>query len=234
VAVPFANWLHVAPRDLAHRPWRRWRRWRRRRWRRRRWWRRWRPIAGRELEAPDPRSPVELRRPCRVVLVRVPERAVVDRVDRQVAVVAPAVARAGLAARSGEERRLALGELVQRIGREPARVADLRDRGRAGSAEAEREVTGRVHRGASHPAPRRVGLVRALLEDGDGPRRHVAKLDPADSGHAAGADRVVGNQRLVVAEVAVRGPEHPSGRQSRPGSRRSARARRRGSSGRAA
>src|SRR6185312_5304668 len=78
-----------------------------------------------ELEAADARAPVELARR-RVVLARVPERAVVDRVDRERAVVAPAVAGAGLAAGAVEEMRLTLRELVQRIARQTARVAQLR------------------------------------------------------------------------------------------------------------
>src|SRR5262249_11199157 len=85
-------------------------------WRGRWWWRRWwgrrRPAAAaREGEVPDPRAPVEARRR-RVVLLRVPEGAVVHGVDRQVAVVAPAVARPALAARPREKRRLTLRERV--------------------------------------------------------------------------------------------------------------------------
>ena len=60
-----------------------------------------------ELEVADARAPVELA-VRRVVLVRVPERAVVDRVDGQRAVVAPAVAGTGLAAGAVEEVRFAL------------------------------------------------------------------------------------------------------------------------------
>ena len=81
--------------------------------------------AVRELEAPDPGLPVERAR-ARVVLVRVPERAVVAGVDREVRVVAPATERVGLAAGAGEEGGLALRQRVQRVARQPPRVADLR------------------------------------------------------------------------------------------------------------
>src|SRR5205814_496224 len=67
--------------------------------------------AARELEVADPSAPVEAA-VRGVVLLRVPEGAVVDRVDGYVAVVAPAVERVGgLAAGPVEQVRLALGKL---------------------------------------------------------------------------------------------------------------------------
>src|SRR4051794_27543176 len=121
--------------------------------------------AVREAEVPDARVPRERRRR-RVVLLRVPEGALVARVDADVAVVAPAVAGGRLTAGARKKRGLTLRELVRRVAREPSRVADLRiDRRRRG-AEADRQVTGSVHRGAPHPAPGAVRLVGALLGEG--------------------------------------------------------------------
>ena len=120
--------------------------------------------AVRELEAPDPGLPVERAR-ARVVLVRVPERAVVAGVDRDVRIVAPAAERVGLAAGSGEEGGLTLRQRVQRIAGQPSRIADLRVDAGGRGAEADGDVTQGVHRCASHPPPRGVRLVGALLHE---------------------------------------------------------------------
>ncbi len=97
---------------------------------------------------------------------------------------------------------------VDRVGREPARVTNLRiDRG-TGGAETDREVALAVHRRTAHPAPGRVGLIGAFLEDGNRTRRNVAELKPANAGDAARADSEVANQRFVVAKVAIGEPEH--------------------------
>ena len=126
-----------------------------------------------------------------VVLVRVPEGAVVHRVNAHGAVIAPAVAGAGLAAGAGKESRLPLGQCVDRVGREPPGITDLREDGRGRGAETHREVATVVHRGAAHPAPRRVRLIGALLEDGHGAVGQAAQLEPPHARDAPGADRVV-------------------------------------------
>src|SRR4029450_3394861 len=117
-----------------------------------------------ELEVPNPRPPVEagVRR---VVLLRVPVGAVVDRVDRHVAVVAPAAERVQLAAGAHEEGRLSLRQLARRITRQTSRVADLWMDSCRRSAEADRQVAAVVHGGASHPAPSRAPLVGPSLAE---------------------------------------------------------------------
>src|SRR5207237_5831910 len=59
-----------------------------------------------------------------VVLVHVPERAVVDRVDRHVGVVAPARVRRRLDARAVDDRPFAKRHLPERVAGKAARVAD--------------------------------------------------------------------------------------------------------------
>src|SRR5205823_8469047 len=135
--------------------------------------------------------PVERAQARGLVLLRVPEGAVVDRVDGHVAVVAPAAKPTVLASLAREERRLALCELVRRIGREAARVADPRHDRRARGAEAERQVAVLVHRGASHPAPGRVRLVSALLDEARCAGGRVVDLEPADSADAPRGDAAV-------------------------------------------
>src|SRR5204863_7205589 len=72
--------------------------------------------ARRELEIADPRAPIELAGDL-VVLLRVPERAVVDGVDGHVAVIALTVERTGLAAASGEQCALRLPKRARWIAR---------------------------------------------------------------------------------------------------------------------
>src|SRR4029077_20961357 len=114
------------------------------------------------LEAADARSPVE-GAGGRVILLRVPESAVVDRVDGQVAVVAPASARTSLAASARQQSRFALRQRARRIASQPSGVPDLGMDGGARSRESKSKVSLVVHGGAAHPAPGRVGLIRALL-----------------------------------------------------------------------
>ena len=84
----------------------------------------WRRAARRELEGADARAP-RRRAGGLDVLGRVPEGAVVDRVDGHARVVAPAVRGAGLRARAGKE--LLLGaERAGRVGREARRVRNAR------------------------------------------------------------------------------------------------------------
>ena len=62
-----------------------------------------------------------------VIFLGVPEGAIVDRVDRQVAVVAPAVTGPGLASRAGEQCCFALRQSIQWICRQTSRIPDLRE-----------------------------------------------------------------------------------------------------------
>ena len=143
--------------------------------------------AGRELEVPDSRSPVEARGGV-VVLLRVPEGAIVHGVDRHVAVVAPAADRVRLAARPVDEVRLALAHRVGWVAGESPRVPDLRMDGGVGGAEAERHVAAVVHGDAAHPAPGVVGLVGALLDEARRARGDVVDLEPPDSRNTARGD----------------------------------------------
>src|SRR5439155_7042739 len=102
------------------------------------------------------------------VLLRVPERAVVARVDGQVAVVAPPAFDLGLRARARVADLLRRGHLTQRVAGGPARVAHGREVVRPRGAVAEGDVAVAVLGDAAHPPPERVrrrvvGRVRALL-----------------------------------------------------------------------
>src|SRR3990170_5848460 len=164
------------------------------------------------LEAADPGAP--LGTPRRVVLARIPERAVVHRIDAHRAVVAPAIATA-LRGGAGDELGLLL-EGVQRIAGQAGGVRQGREHPGAGisappgDAVAESDVAEPVHRDTSHPPVLRARGVRALLVNGPTPAA-LAKLVPADAGPiAADVDREVRDERLMVAEIAVReGPHRP-------------------------
>src|SRR5207249_1001672 len=95
--------------------------------------------AARELERPDSRVPVEgaVRGE---VLVRVPECAVVGRIDTHARVVAPAAEGGRLRAVAVDDRPLALRHHAERIAREPPGVVDSRMEAGARDAEAERDV----------------------------------------------------------------------------------------------
>ena len=68
-------------------------------------------VAARELERTDARAPVE-RAVRGQILGRVPERAIVDRIDRHGTVVAPTIQVACLAAGAGYQRCLCLAQRV--------------------------------------------------------------------------------------------------------------------------
>src|ERR1051326_3004729 len=177
-------------------------------WCRGRSWRRSRrSTASRELERADARAPVEAGRRC-VILVRVPERAVVNRIDRQRAVIAPATARTRLTASAGEQRRFTLPQRVDRIRREPSRITDLRENRPARSAVTNRQAAVVVHRRATHPTPGRVRLISALLRDRYWTTGHVSQFKPAYARNTVRTHGVVANHRFVIAEVAIRQPEH--------------------------
>ena len=125
---------HRVRRQIAGRR-RRWCRSRCRRWSRRRSWRRgsrwcrcrrWSRYAAtaRELERADACAPIEAA-VRRNVFLRVPESTVINRINGQVAIVAPTIQGAGLAARPGEYGAFSLSQLVERIGKEPPSVTYL-------------------------------------------------------------------------------------------------------------
>jgi hypothetical protein len=82
------------------------------------------------------------------------------------------------------------------------------------SAKAQGDIAKGIHGNASHPAMYPIGKSRrigALLED-DRVTIWAAQLPPPDARHlavrsCAGRHRLVGHQRLVIAEVAIGKPE---------------------------
>src|SRR5206468_6902413 len=89
----------------------------------------------------------------RLVLVHVPEGAVVDRVDGEVRVVAPARVRRGLNARPVHDRALAERHLPERVAGEPPGIADPGvDARPVDHAVAGRDVALAVLGNAPHPA----------------------------------------------------------------------------------
>src|SRR5258707_15077708 len=87
--------------------------------------------------------------------------------------------------------RLFDAQLIQRVGREPAAVADRRIQRGARGAVADREVAELVHRGATHPAVGRVRRVARRLGEGEYTARGgAAELVPARARGAAALYRV--------------------------------------------
>src|SRR5439155_19462822 len=98
------------------------------------------------------------------VLLRVPEGAVIQRVDCQIAVVSPTSQRARLAAGAGKECRFTLSQDIERVGKEPPGVTDLRVHRCARSTVAESKISLLVHGRTTHPKPGPVRLVGARRE----------------------------------------------------------------------
>ena len=91
--------------------------------------------ARRKRKRSDPRLPAGLARRG-VILLRVPEGALVDRIHREQAVVAPASRRMGLRSGADDDVGFALCHLTRRIAGQPAGVADRRRGRRTGDAVA--------------------------------------------------------------------------------------------------
>src|SRR6266508_176091 len=156
-----------------------------------------RPLAAAgHAEGRDPGLPAP-GRGHRVVLVDIPEGAVVGGVDVHRGVVAPAGEPVGLGAAAVDDDALALRECVGGVAREPAGVADPReDVDPVGHAVAEGHVALLVLGDAAHPAVDAVvGRVGGLLPD----HRLVARtpdLVPAGAGDL----RPRLHQRLVTSD----------------------------------
>lgn len=160
-----------------------------------------------EPEVADTRAPVEAGRR-RVVLVCVVKRAVIHRIDCDIAVIAPAIGSGTLAARP-IEKMLLTGQRIQCVRRQAACVTNLRVNRTAGRAKAEGNVALVIGGDAAHPAPGGVWLVRALLEDCPAARLCPLQFKPADTCHRAGTDRVIVKQRfMTVGEAAIGVAEH--------------------------
>src|SRR3954454_12670779 len=166
--------------------------------------------AAWELERADARLPrPRIRRRPRmcVVLVHVPERAAILRVNTHRGVVAPAGVRRRLHAGAVLQYRLRLRELTERITVPPPCIANARENARrVHDAIAEGKVPLLVERDASHPpVDAVVRRPRSLLMEHWVAR--VAQLPPSNTRDAElRFDRLVGHERLMRTEVAVLQP----------------------------
>jgi hypothetical protein len=114
-------------------------------------------MAVRESERADPSVPV-VRRACRrIIRPSVPERTVITRIDRHLA-VASEVGVAMLDPTAVDQRYLAKRQRAQWIVRPPARVADRRKHSGARNAEAYRDVLLPIH--GDTPKPLIIGITR--------------------------------------------------------------------------
>src|SRR5215813_9601627 len=164
--------------------------------------------ASRELEAADAGAPIERGGTGRIILVGVPEGAVIDWINSQVTVISPTIHRATLAAYAGEERRFTLSQSIRGIARQASGIAYSGHDCGARHAEANRQVAVVIHCRAAHPAPRCVWLISTLLKFRYRSVGDIAQFEPAHSGNAVGADGVITHHRFMVAKVAIREPKH--------------------------
>src|SRR6266851_5265528 len=172
------------------------------------------PRAVRELEAGDAGLPTrytgKLASYC-VVLIHVPERAVVRGIDIHRRVVAPSRVGGCLHARAVDDRRFAERHLSRCIASEPPGVANSReDIHPIDDTVAESHVALLVLGDTAHPAMDPVtGRVGTLLKERVG-GPGSPDLVPAHSGHAwCCLDGLVSDERLVSLEVPI--GEAPSG-----------------------
>lgn len=102
-----------------------------------------------------------------VVLLRVPESAIITRVHAHAAVVAPSIAAIHLHRTSGDNNRRRF-HLAERIAGHSAGVPDTRVQvGRRISTHAHRDVSPLVHSHARHPQIIGLALERARLVEGE-------------------------------------------------------------------
>src|SRR2546421_6095420 len=178
-----------------------------------------RGLAGGEREGGDAR--VAGGAGLREIHIGVPEGAVVQRAEGQVAVAPPAGR--GLRAGTGDDARLTAGERAGRVGGQPPGVPDRREGVRTADRVPGRQVAEPVHRHRGVESAVGIRRERTLLEQ-LGRTGDAADLVPPDARTyrlaRVGVDRVVEHQRLVVAEVAVRQAEHRQpGKRRQPGRR---------------
>src|SRR5262249_15503314 len=90
----------------------------------------------------------------------------------------------------------------------PARVSDGRVRRSTTDAIANAYVSALVHGGTCHPAIVRIGRKGALLKDSRCAvwRSHLVPADASVSG--SGENRVVGDERFMIAEFSIRQAVH--------------------------
>src|SRR5947207_7958678 len=105
-----------------------------------------------ESETADAGAPVE-GADVVVVLSRIVESAVIHRIDGEVAIIAPTVARLELGAGAIKEMGFTLTQRVYRVRRQSSGVAELREDGTTGNAKANGQISFSVHRRTAHKAP---------------------------------------------------------------------------------
>lgn len=158
--------------------------------------------APRKLELADPRLPIA-RTGALVILLRVPERAVVGGVNGEHRIVAPTRKGAQLRAAAAFHSGFALGERIQRVSRKAPGVKDAGIPRRRRSAETDGEIALLVQRRAAHPAPRViVGQVGALLINRGNAAGH-AQFVPANPRALFRFDGVIQHERFVRTKIAV-------------------------------
>jgi len=139
--------------------------------RRRRWG--WSRRAGCQLETADSGAPI-IGSSRAIILTREPESRVISWVKRQRTVIAPTVATRALASSAGNECSFSQGHRVEGIGRQSPGITQLGvDRG-TGGAVGEADISLRIHRDASQPAPGRIWLVSAFLVNRDRPGSDIS------------------------------------------------------------
>ena len=166
--------------------------------------------AGRDAEDANARVPHEGVFRHVVVLIGVPEGALVYRINRHGAIVTPAAIRSRVHARAFHNRGFRLHG-SQRVAIFVDGVANggFGDSG-IGDAVAEGDVTGAIHGNTAHPT---VGVVRpvgAFLVERPGVAAFLAQLEPADGGLVSpiGVNGDVANHGLIGAEVAILQAHH--------------------------
>src|SRR5713101_5540578 len=136
-------------------------------------------FAGVELEGRNAGVPVKTSRSF-VVLLRVPEGAVIAGVYRHAAVIAPALERHFLDSTAAHQDERAC-HCSRRIARRTPHQENTWIQIMAGSAEAERDVTCLVHGNTSQPEIY-VGINHRALLEGKGRRPRTANFIPPDTG----------------------------------------------------
>ena len=155
--------------------------------------------AGSELKRADARIPAGLGG--RLVFLRVPESAIVARVDSHRGVVAPAVV-TGLGSAARHEGRFCL-QGSGWVANLPAGISNRRIRCAARDAVAHPYAARLIHSDACHPAVVGVGRKSPLLIEG-GRAVGISHLVPANARVSAGGYHcVVRDERLMVAELAI-------------------------------
>jgi hypothetical protein len=159
-----------------------------------------------ELERADSSYPVKTSRDC-VVLLRIPKRAVVARVNRHRTVIAPAMKRIELHAASVDKYKRAVHCTPWIVCSSAAHVDAGKD-ALAGRAETQRRIANMVHGNAAEPIIHVWIFERSLLVNRW--RRGITDLVPAHGSKWSTSNCVIDDQGFMIAEVAIGQAEHHS------------------------